>query len=82
MLQQQFSKQKAALVANIESRQPSPPPRSQPQLVSHWRPIDDVDLFPAITDSFVADELSRYLGGKYKYNPSQADKCLTWWKVS
>ncbi|PLW52263.1 hypothetical protein PCASD_00013 [Puccinia coronata f. sp. avenae] len=70
----------AELAANMGPRQPSPPAESQPQLNSHWRPIDGMDLFPAVTDSVFADELSSYLGGKYKYIPSQADQCLTWCK--
>ena len=82
LLQQIFTEQKEELTANMESRQPSPPAQSQPQLNSHWRPIAGVDLFPAVTNSIVANELSSYLGGKYKYIPSQADQCLTLWKVS
>ncbi|OAV85512.1 hypothetical protein PTTG_30470, partial [Puccinia triticina 1-1 BBBD Race 1] len=80
LLQQKFNYRKLELAANLESTQPSPPATSQQEPNHHWRPIDDIDLFPAVMDAVVTDELANYLGGKYKYLPSQADQCLVWWK--
>ncbi|KAA1083024.1 hypothetical protein PGT21_023075 [Puccinia graminis f. sp. tritici] len=44
------------------------------------REFDDIEFFPDAVETSPEDELTVYLGGKYKWPHPQASKCLLWWK--
>ncbi|KAA1138278.1 hypothetical protein PGTUg99_028778 [Puccinia graminis f. sp. tritici] len=46
------------------------------------REFDDIEFFPDPVETSPEDELTVYLGGKYKWPHPQASKCLLWWKSS
>jgi hypothetical protein len=45
------------------------------------REFDNIEYFPDQVETSPEDELTVYLGGKYKWPHPQASKCLLWWKV-
>ncbi|PLW16375.1 hypothetical protein PCASD_24225 [Puccinia coronata f. sp. avenae] len=46
----------------------------------HVRDTDDKDLFPDASESPADDELTSYLGGKYKIPLANSNQALKWWK--
>ena len=65
----------AAREYSIECLAPIP---KKSQGSKHHRLLADVDFFPETNDGPLDDEMTVYLGGKYKLHSSDADQCLDW----
>ncbi|KAI7940763.1 hypothetical protein MJO28_013048 [Puccinia striiformis f. sp. tritici] len=69
-----FTTRKAEFATTASSKEPTPP-------VKKRQGPEVVDYFPDNTvEAATPDELSVYLGGKYKLPTDEADQLLGWWK--
>ncbi|POW03314.1 hypothetical protein PSHT_11731 [Puccinia striiformis] len=79
LLQDLYNEKKEELTASTQSKGPVPPPEKK-QVKGSKRLVHQFDFFPNAVEAPVEDELTIYLGGKWKVPSEEEGDSLKWWK--
>jgi hypothetical protein len=82
LLEDLYNSRKTESSLTSTQSQPTPPSESENKDEQSHCALAKVDYFPDTVEVSSDDEISIYLGGKYKLPTSQANFPLKWWKVS